>query len=117
MQKADEHDKPLITEKSVEAALRYLAETDAKHAMAKAEINALEDLTKTVFGFSFESTTGAVEARKAAAYTTNEYIAHIEKKKQAEIAYFEMDNKRKRAMLQIEVWRSLNANRRQGNIT
>jgi len=104
-----------ITDNTVEQALSYLAKTDVDHARARAEVNALNDLTKTVLGFSFESSEGTVEAKKASAYRSGEYIAHIEKKKQAEIAYFEMDNKRKRAALTIEVWRSINANRRQGN--
>lgn len=106
-----------VTDKHVEMCLKYLTETDRDHAIARAEVNALDDLTKTVLGFAFESAVGAVEARKAEAYRSGEYIAHIEKKKQAEISYFEMDNRRKHAMLKIEVWRSINANRRQGNIT
>lgn len=105
-----------VTDAHVEACLRYLSETDKAHAVARAEVNALNDLTKTVLGFSFESTEGTQEARKAAAYRSDDYIAHIEKKKQAEIAYFEMDNRRKHAMLKIEVWRTTQANRRQGHV-
>lgn len=106
-----------VSDAHVEACLKYLTETDKSHAIARAEVNALNDLTKTVLGFSFESTEGTQEARKAAAYRSPEYVAHIEKKRQAEIAYFEMDNRRKHAMLKIDVWRSFNANRRQGNPT
>lgn len=106
-----------VTDKNVEMCLKYLTETDREHAVARAEVNALDAITKTVLGFAFESAQGAVEARKAEAYRSDDYVAHIEKKRQAEIAFFEMDNRRKHAMLKIEVWRSLNANRRQGNIT
>lgn len=105
-----------ITDEVVAKALEYLGKTDKAHAMARAEVNALNDLTKTVLGFSFESSEGTVEAKKAAAYRSDEYVAHIEKKKKAEIDYFEMDNSRKRAALTVEVWRSLNANRRTGNV-
>lgn len=104
-----------VSEDTVQASLEYLAKTDRAHAVARAEVNALEDLTKTVLAFEFEYLQGAVEARKIMAHKSDTYIAHIEKKKQAQIEFFEMDNKRKRAALSIEIWRSINANRRQGN--
>lgn len=106
----------IVTEEQVSLALKYLAQTDSEHARAKAEVNALGDLTKTVLGFEFESSEGAAEARKAAAYRSQAYQAHVEKKRVAEIAFFEMDNKRKRAALLVDVWRSVNANRRTGNV-
>lgn len=105
-----------VTDESVETAINYLASTDIKHAKAKAELNALKDLTKTVLGFAFLEADGTVEQKKAIAHTNDDYIAHIKKIEALEVDYQVMSNKRERAKLTIELWRSVNANRRASNI-
>lgn len=106
-----------ITDESVEAAVAYLAETDVTHARARAEYNALSEMRKTVRAFCFGDAEGGVKEREMLAECHCDYIAHIEKIKQAEIHFHTLHNKRKRAELTIELYRTYSANVRRGNIT
>lgn len=103
-------------EKKAQVAINYLASTDEKHARARAEYNALAELRKTVRAFCFESSEGGVKEREMAAERHPDYIAHIEKIKQAEIDFHLLHNKRRRAELTVEMYRTWSANTRRGNI-
>jgi len=105
-----------ITDESVEKAVNYLASTDERHANARAEYNALSELRKTVRAFCFGDAEGGVKEREMAAECHPDYVAHIEKIKQAEIEFHTLHNKRKRAELTIELYRTYSANVRRGNI-
>lgn len=107
---------PIVSDQDAQAALNYLAQTDIEHAAKKAELNAKKDLTKTVLAYEFADATGAQEARKMQAFASDSYRDHINAISTLEIDYQTMHNKRDRARLTIELWRSVNANRRQGNI-
>ena len=106
----------LPTEKDIGAALHYLAETDEQFAREVARIKALEHEVKTIKGMAYLAAEGTVGDRDATSVTDPTYVAWTEK---YENAYADMEirrAKRKRAELTIEVWRSLNANRRTGNV-
>jgi len=105
-----------ITDDKVESAVNYLASTDESHARARAEYNALSELRKTVRAFCFQEAEGGVKEREMAAECHPDYIAHIEKIKQAEIEFHVIHNKRKRAELTIELYRTFSANVRRGNL-
>lgn len=105
-----------ITEETVESAINFLASTDETHAVARAEYNALSELRKTVRAFCFSERTGGVKEREMAAECHPDYVAHIEKIKAAEIHFHTLHNKRKRAELTIELYRTYSANVRRGNI-
>ena len=109
-------DDPAKVSRRASLAVQYLSETDVDHANAKANLNALQELKKTIYGYAFIDAQGSVEARKAAAYTSSEYIEHIEKIKQAEIDYQVMTNKRTNAALSVELYRTMSANNRKGQI-
>jgi len=106
-----------ITDKVVEQAIEYLASTDISHAKARAEYNALSELRKTVRAFCFSSAEGGVKEREMIAECHPEYVAHIEKIKQAEIEFHSLNNKRKRAELTVALYQTYSANTRKGNIT
>jgi len=103
-------------EQKAQDAINYLASTDESHARARAEYNALSELRKTVRAFCFERAEGGVKEREMAAERHTEYIEHIEKIKQAEIDFHILHNKRKRAELTVEMYRTYSANVRKGNI-
>lgn len=105
-----------LTDKQVEKAVDYLAATDVEHAMAMAEYNALSELRKTVRAFCFGDASGGVKEREMAAECHIDYVKHIEKIKQAEIHFRTLHNKRKRAELTVELYRTISANERRGNI-
>jgi len=100
----------------VEKAVKYLADTDEPHAKARAEYNALSELRKTVRAFCFEGSKGGVAERTMAAERHPDYVEHIEKIKQAEIEFHTMHNKRKRAEIMVELYRTMAANSRKGSI-
>ncbi len=100
----------------VELAVKYLASTDESHAKARAEYNALSELRKTVRAFCFEESKGGVAERTMAAERHPDYVAHIEKIKQAEIEFHLLHNKRKRAEITVDLYRTMAANQRKGNI-
>jgi len=105
-----------LTEENVEAAVNYLASTDESHAVARAQYNALSELRKTVRAFCFGEAKGGVKEREMAAECDVAYTDHIELIKEAEIHFHTLHNKRKRAELTIELYRTYSANVRRGNI-
>ena len=98
----------LVSEERLEKALTYLAETDEPAALAKAKAESLKVYGKTVKAYGFLDATGTVAEREAVSVTTDEYI-----KWWRDLESAIMDKRSTEAGIR-EVWRSLNANRRQG---
>ena len=106
----------MIDEAQMEKALHHLAGTDDEYARAKMDLERAEILRKRTRSRVFLTEAGTVAERNAAAETSEEvgvaddaYIAAIGK-------YEGLKASRQRAELIIEVWRSLNAARRRGNL-
>ena len=106
----------MIDEAQMEKSLHHLAGTDDEYARAKMDLERAEILRKRVRAKVFQTEEGTVAERNAAAETSEEvgaaddtYIAAIGK-------YEGLKASRQRAELVIEVWRSLNAARRRGNL-
>ena len=106
----------LTLEQKTRQAMDYLAETDETHARARANYHALAELRKTVRALCFQEAKGGVKEREMAAECADDYVAHIEKIKQAEIEFHIMTNKRKSAELVVELYRTYSANIRKGNV-
>lgn len=104
----------MITENQLEQDLQFLADTDEEAAQLKTDRERQEWIVKRTKATVIEYEEGAMELRKSKAETH-------EKTKEAQERYLEafqkaeqLYNKRKTAELRIEVWRSINANRRHG---
>lgn len=106
----------MIGDEKVTKALKYLAETDEPCAKARAYMEGLKDLEKTILGEVFLDEGGTIAERDAKARTSAEYHEWRDNCEQARTDYYTMANKRKTAELIVEVWRSENANRRRGNV-
>lgn len=95
----------------------YLSETDEKSADLKADVDRSEYKAKVTKATVFLHMTGTVAEREAEAVKANEtqdaYRAHF----QAIRDYQAVANRRELERLVCEIWRSVNANRRQGNLT
>ena len=104
----------MISDERVEAAMNMLAETDEKAALAKAKVKSLEVYGKTAKAFAFLETTGTVAEREAKALTSSIYREWQKDYEKAVIESETIANKRASAAGEREVWRSLQANRRQG---
>lgn len=103
-----------ITQERMQSALEYLWTTDDECAALRADTERLEFKAKRTKAAIFKLSEGTVAERTAIAETAGEVATAYE-------AYFDalhksdaMRNRRSTETIAIEVWRSLNANRKQG---
>lgn len=106
----------IVSDERVQKALSYLALTDEKCAKAKSLMLGLEHQLKTVKSVVYMQSEGTVAERDATAYSSQEYREHVQKLEDATYDYELMRNKRLTEELIVECWRSVNANRRRGNM-
>lgn len=107
----------MVSDERMEKALKYLATTDEEAAEAKTQVSRAEYLAKRVRAREFLLAEGNVEHRKALAETSPGAVVADESLANAILAYEKLRAKRTTEELVIEVWRSVGANRRAGNIT
>jgi hypothetical protein len=108
--------RSIASNQECEKALRYLASTDESCANARALQLYLESKEKTILAMSMVNDTGTVQEKDSRARTCAAYLEWLEQYREAVADYELQRNKRKRAELTVEVWRSQNANLRKGNI-
>ena len=101
-----------ISDQRMEAALHFLAETDEQFAAVKADHAKAEIYRKRIRAKVSLLATGTATDRQARAETDPETIAADEEFIIAITALEQLKARRERAMIVIEVWRSINANRR-----
>lgn len=106
----------MISDERVQKALSYLAETDDKCAKAKSLMEGLRHQLKTVESIAFLHATGTMAEKEAYAYVSEGYKEHVSKIENATYEYETVKNKRLTEELIVEVWRSIGANRRRGNV-
>lgn len=106
----------MITEERLTKALQYLSTTDEPFAKAKALMIGYENQEKTVLAQVFLEHDGTVAERDALARISKEFSEWREKYKESVYDYEIMRNKRNTESLIIEVWRSLEASKRMGNV-
>lgn len=100
-----------------ENALNYLSHTDEKAAQLKMDVAMLEDEITALKAAIFTREEGSVELRKAIAEQAPEVISAREKYYKALLEFEHVRNRRTTANAVIELWRSINANRRMGQIS
>ena len=105
-----------LTDDRAERALRYLAETDERAAELKTAAERCEFKARAIKDAMFCRLEGGVTDRQAQAGASAEYEA-------AMVLYFlaleeweKVRNKRATEAIVIECWRSVQANRRAGNV-
>ena len=107
----------MITEKRLEEALKYLAESDNEHAKLSAGVEYIKDLAKHYKGkYIMSSEEKSVALKEQAYYASSEYKKHIDDKKDLINDLTLLENKRSKESLVIDVWRTLEASRRKNNI-
>ena len=106
----------MITDTRAELAIRYLAESDLQCAELKADMERREFKAKSLKHTAFLHMTGTVAEREAGASTHADvieaYTAYFDAIKQ----YNAVANKRSTEELILQIWRTTQANRRQGSI-
>lgn len=105
-----------ISDKRAEAALGYLVSTDESCAQEKAGQERAEFKAKAIKDALFRRLEGSVADRQAEAGSSPEYATAMGEYFAAMTRYEHTRNKRQTEALVIEVWRSVQANQRKGNI-
>lgn len=104
----------MISDERLQKAMTYLAETDEESAQLKAAVERHEYIKKRRRAAVFLSATGNVEERKAQAEVSKEVEDAEQQYTDVLVQHEHMAAKRKTEVLIVDVWRSINANRRQG---
>lgn len=104
----------LPDEKQVERALRYLEESEEAYAQAVARREAKDWGVKMARDIAFLDAEGTVAERQATAGSSAQVRAAVSEYEDSIVSLETLKAKRQRAILTLEVWRSLNSNRRAG---
>jgi hypothetical protein len=107
----------IISDKEVERAIRYLEQTDLEVADWKVAVMRAEHMVDVTESTVYQAASGSIEDRKRFAKASPEVMTKQEELFRAVRNHEMIRAKRKRAELMVELWRTLSANRRQGNIT
>jgi len=109
----------MIDERRMEQAISYLYMTDEDSARAKALMLELENSEKTILAMIIlDNRIGTtVQERDAIARTDDRYKKWMTDYKDAVFNFELLRNKRSTETIIIEAWRSLNRDRKHGNIS
>ena len=102
--------------KKVEEDLQYLAKTDERYAELKAGVEHMKNMLKSVKGSFVTNSKEAVSKATEAFYAGKDYIDVRDRMKTVYQEFFTLETKRQTAVLRIDVWRTLEATRRKGNV-
>jgi len=106
----------VISEERLEKAMRFLAETDLQSAELKTQVERKDYLVDLVRKRIFLGVTGNIEERKAKAEQDPEVQEAHEEYLEAMLEWEKLRAKRATEELIVEVFRTLEASRRQGRI-
>lgn len=96
--------------------MQFLATTDLEIASWKGQMLRTEYMAKVAEAMAFKALEGGVEERRQAARTIPEVQAKWEEHWDTVVKYENLRARRERAVLTVELWRSVNASRRQGQM-
>ena len=108
----------MITEDRLEKALAYLAQTDEQSAEASANVKYLDRLLKRrkALFITGESNLKSISAKEQAYYASDDYQKAVQEIYDAEVKANTLENKRDKEGMVIDLFRTLEASRRQHNI-
>lgn len=107
----------MVTDERMEVALRFLANTDEEAAELKVDVERQAWVREQAEHRVFQLTEGTIPERKATAALSGDVSEATEKWLQAMLKSKKMEARRATAALNVEVWRTSSANRRQGHVT
>ena len=106
----------LVTDTQAQAALNFLAETDELGAALSGQVESLYYRIKARKGIvKLESEHKTVALKEAAADSDSKVLEMYEERVNAIVEHETIRAKRERAKYTLDMWRSVNANRRQGH--
>jgi|TARA_E500000178_G_scaffold338535_1_gene378977 hypothetical protein len=102
--------------KSIDENIEYLASTDEAFAKTQAEVSYGDDMLKHIKGAFVSASEDSVSKATEKFYASAIYKNHIDKMNRINIQLLNMRNKRRTAEMHIDIWRTLEASRRKGNV-
>jgi len=108
----------MITQERLEKALTFLSETDEQHAKVTAGVDYIKDLAKSLKGRFIlkKKKKKSVAMKEHAWYASDHYKKHIEEKRALVEEATKLENNRAKENLVIDVWRTLEASRRNAKV-
>ena len=108
----------MISEKRLEDALKYLADTDESSAKANANVKYLDRLLKRkkALHITGNKDDKSISAKEQTYYASDIYKSAIDELFAAEVEATTLDNRRDKEGLVIDLFRTLEASRRKNNI-
>lgn len=106
----------VITDARLEAALRFIAESDLQIGHWRAEVLRSEFLVKSATAIAFKHMEGSIEERKQSAILTPEVKDANERHFKAVLEYEKLKAQRERQYIVIELYRTMSANMRRGQV-
>jgi hypothetical protein len=100
----------------IDNEINYLAETDTTFAKLIAEVEYQRDMIKHFKGAYVTQSDVAVSKATESYYASESYVSSIKKINDFNNELLQLKNKRKTAEMKIEIWRTLEASRRKGNV-
>lgn len=106
----------MIDDTRCEKALRYLANTDEEAAMLKANVDRTEIKAKAMKAACFLTLSGTIAEREAQSLTNDSVRQAYEAHFKAIQDFQSVANRRALQVLVVDCWRTIQANRRTGNV-
>jgi len=102
--------------KQVEEDLQFLAKTDERYAELKAGVEHMKNVVKSNKGSFVTNSKESVSKATEAFYGNKGYEEIRDRMKLIYQEFYILETKRQTAVLRIDVWRTLEATRRKGNV-
>lgn len=107
----------VVPDSRVDKAMQFLAQTDLEVAEWKGAVLRSEFMAKSAEALVYKSLEGSVEDRKQGTRLDENVKKAWEEHFQAVVKHETLKARREREVLVIDLWRSVNANRRAANVT
>lgn len=99
-------------DKAAEVAHNGLADTDVEFGRLQGYVAMAPHYTKLIKAKHFLDASGTVAEKESIAYSSKEYSDFIEKLDEATVSYNVLDAQRATWQREIDIWRTISANRR-----
>lgn len=105
-----------LTDNRVAMALAELSQTDETHAALAGEVKYRDAKLKQAEAHAYLKADGTIAERQAKALISPEYDKALDEQLKAFVDFKTLDNQRNHEIRITEIWQTLSANRRKGNI-
>ena len=102
----------MISDEQAEIAHNGLADTDDKYGRLQGYVAMAPHYIKLIKAKHFLDASGTVAEKESIAYSSEDYIEFMKKLDEATVSYSVLDAQRATWQREIDIWRTISANRR-----